>query len=86
MDVFIRQIQMAKPGDKIELSHTRYNPQIVFAVLHQMGYSDGSPTPLSVGSYVTTFSKTGAYDIRVYSNALTFELSLSFYEPYKYWL
>lgn len=86
MDVFIEQIKMAKPGDEIRLSHTRYNPQIVFAVLRQMGYSDGNPMPLSVGSCVTTFSKTGAYDINVYSNALTFELSLRFHEPCKYWL
>lgn len=86
MDAFIEKVKMARSGDEIGLSHKRYNPQIVFAVLRSMGYSDGNPVPLGPGSCVTEFHKKGSCDIKVYSNALTFELTLTFHSPCNYWL
>lgn len=61
-------------------------PQDVDKLLRQAGYCGSDPHFLGRGLVVTTYAKTGSKDVKLYANALNFELFITLHEPPNYFI
>lgn len=72
--------------NKLDLTGLGITPKQVYALLEEMGYSHGDPDFLGRGSVVMEFIKDNSKTVKVWSDALTFELKITLHEPCNYFI
>ena len=73
-------------NNKMDLTGLGYTPKQVYDVLTEMGYSHGDPDYLPYGTVVMEFTKDNSKTVKVWSDAISFELKVTLHEPCNYFI
>lgn len=72
--------------NKLDLTGLGLTPKQVYLLLEHMGYSHGDPHYLPHGTVVMEFTKDNSKTLKVWSDAITFELKITLHEPCNYFI
>ena len=75
-----------KSGKMEDVSDWGYTPQQIYKILKEEGYTQGDIKFITQHCIMTEFTKKETNTIRVWSNALTFEIKISSSEPCNYFV